>query len=145
MRNRAWRRKRTEAVWNHRCKEHMYMALIPSNEKVTFVSKQSGRVYAVPKSWRFPLNWKDFKSNVKWSKYLRDQGKIQSDKWEQMDNHHKNKLNRRLSRKLINEGLKEWDDMYLEDVDYDSLFDNAIKFDSLDEINDFLRNSRFSL
>lgn len=108
-------------------KEHIDFALIPSEEKQTIISKLTGRKITFPKYWRSPSTWVEFKNDVKWARLLRDQGRIQSDMSDKIDAHHKNKLERRHSKKQIDEGINEyenetddWDDWIPES--YDEIF-----------------------
>lgn len=126
-RTRAWRRKKTQSVWKRRLKEHIDLALIPSKEQMTIISQLTGRKLTFPKSWREPKTWVEFKNEVKWARLLRDQGRIQSDMGDKIDAHHKNKLERNNSKKLIDEGINEyenetddWDDWIPES--YDEIF-----------------------
>lgn len=114
-RTRAWRRKKTQSVWKRRLKEHIGMALIPSKEKEIIIMNGSGKMLVFPKSWRSPDTWKEFKNEVRWSRYLRDQGKISSDKSEQIDAHHKNKISRSLAKRNVGDGIDEYYDEYAED------------------------------
>lgn len=118
-RTRDWRRKKTQSVWKRRLKEHIDFALIPSEKTKTIISKLTGKKYTFPESWRSPSTWKEFKDKVKWSRYLRDQGRIQSDKSEQIEHHHDVKIERRNSKKLINEGIQEHDERYDEGPELD--------------------------
>lgn len=90
-------------------KEHIDLALIPSKEQMTIISQLTGRKLTFPKSWREPKTWVEFKNEVKWARLLRDQGRIQSDMGDKIDAHHKNKLERNNSKKLIDEGINEYE------------------------------------
>lgn len=126
-RNRAWRRKKTQTVWKRRLKEHIDFALIPSKEQITIINAITGRKLKFPLSWREPKTWVEFKNEVKWARLLRDSGRPTTDKSDQIDAYHKNKLERRHSKKLIDEGIEEhenryddWDDWCPES--YDEIF-----------------------
>lgn len=133
-RTRAWRRKKTQSIWKRRLKEHIDFALIPSKEQQTIISQLTGRKLTFPKEWRSPKTWVEFKNEVKWARLLRDSGRPATDKGDQIDAHHKNKLERRHSKRVINEGIEEYDDIYSEDPDIDSWFDSDWNPESYDEI-----------
>lgn len=131
-RTRAWRRKKTQSVWKRRLKEHIDFALIPSKEQLTIISSITGRTLKFPLSWREPKTWKEFKNEVKWARLLRDSGRPATDKSDQIDAHHKNKLERHHSKKLIDEGIEEHEDRYAEDSE--DWFDEGRDPKSYDEI-----------
>lgn len=131
-RSRAWRRKKTQSVWKRRLKEHIDFALIPSKEQLTIISQITGRKLTFPKSWREPKTWVEFKNDVKWARLLRDSGRPATDKSDQINAHHKNKLERRHSKKLIDEGIEEHEDRYSENEDL--LFDEEWNPESYDDI-----------
>lgn len=109
-RSRAWRRKRTEAVHNRRCKEQMSMARIFVEDIIR--KDKSGKVVAHFKKWRKVFSWKEFKDKVKWAHLLRDQGCICTDVYEQIEAHSKVKKERANNKSVIADGVQEYVEDY---------------------------------
>ena len=117
MRDRAWRRKKTESKWNSRCKKFMFdSTILDGNKEYSFNmsdvnGKKSRRTIIIP-NYRKPSTWKEMKEKDPWAKYLRDSSTSRSYVSDQMDAKHTNKLLRIESKKLINDGIQEWLDEF---------------------------------
>ena len=125
IRNRSWRRKQTQSVWNRRCKKFMFQGLIENGSKVVTCTTLDGKkIQFTRRMWRKPSTWKDFKENDPWAKYLKDGNPYHRFVSDKEDAKHKIKLQRINNKKLIIEGIQEWDDIYdetLEDFFYINL------------------------
>ena len=130
MRDRAWRRKKTESKWNSRCKKFMFDSII-SDGKIEYSFKVSNdnsdngnkktRCTVIIPNLRKPSTWKEMKKLDPWAKYLKNSSTSRSCISNQIDARKKIKLQRMDNKKLINEGIQEWDDIYdetLEDLFY---------------------------
>lgn len=115
MRDRAWRRKKTESKWNSRCKKFMFDSIILDGDiEYSFkISEGNGkkirRTIIIP-NFRKPLTWREMKECDPWAKYLKNSSTSRSYISDQMDARRKNKLQRIESKKLINNGIQEWFD-----------------------------------
>ena len=126
MRNRAWRRKKTESKWNSRCKKFMFGSIFRDGDKEYSFNISDGdgkkirRTIMIP-NLRRPTSWKEMKKLDPWARFLRNGSGRRTYVSDQMDAKHKIKLQRINNKKIINEGIQEWDDMYdetLEDIFY---------------------------
>ena len=126
MRNRAWRRKKTESKWNSRCKKFMFDSIFTDGKKEYSFNISDGdgkkirRTIMIP-NLRRPTSWKEMKKLDPWARFLRNGSGRRTYISDQMDDKRKIKLQRINNKKLINEGIQEWDDMYdetLEDIFY---------------------------
>lgn len=76
MRDRAWRRKKTESKWNSRCKKFMFdSTILDGNKEYSFNmsdvnGKKFRRTIIIP-NYRKPYTWKEMKEKDPWAKYLR--------------------------------------------------------------------------
>ena len=117
IRNRAWRRKKTESKWNSRCKKFMFESIISDGDKeYSFdISDDNGkkiRRTIIIHNYRKPLTWKEMKKCDPWAKFLKNGSGYRTYVSDQMDAKRKIKLQRVNSKKLINEGIQEYDDIY---------------------------------
>ena len=113
MRDRAWRRKKTESKWNSRCKKFMFDSVIEDGKRVSSYEDSNGdKKTVIIKNFRKPSTWKEMKEKDPWAKYLRDSSTSRSYVSDQMDAKHTNKLLRIESKKLINDGIQEWFDEF---------------------------------
>lgn len=113
IRNRAWRRKKTESKWNSRCKKFMFDSIFTDGKKFR-------RTIMIP-NLRRPTSWKEMKKLDPWARFLKNGSGRRTYIADQMDAKHKIKLQRINNKKIINEGIQEWDDIYdetLEDIFY---------------------------
>ena len=126
MRNRAWRRKKTESKWNSRCKKFMFGSIFRDGKKEYSFKISDGdgkkirRTIMIP-NLRRPTSWKEMKKLDPWARFLKNGSGRRTYISDQMDAKHKIKLQRINNKKIINEGIQEWDDMYdetLEDIFY---------------------------
>lgn len=118
MRDRAWRRKKTESVWNNRCKRFLFESRIEDGKKVHSYTNDEGvkKLYVVP-NFRKPENWKEMKKKDPWAKYLKNSSTFRSWVSDQLDAKHTKKLQRINAKQQINEGILEWEDRF-DDFDY---------------------------
>lgn len=113
MRDRAWRRKKTESKWNSRCKKFMFDSTIEDGQRASSYEDSNGdKKIVIIKNFRRPSTWKEMKEKDPWAKYLRDSSTSRSYVSDQMDAKHTNKLLRIESKKLINDGIQEWFDEF---------------------------------
>ena len=113
MRDRAWRRKKTESKWNSRCKKFMFDSVIEDGKRVASCVDSSGdKKTVIIKNFRKPSTWKEMKEKDPWAKYLKNSSTSRSWVSDQMDAKHTNKLLRIESKKLINDGIQEWLDEF---------------------------------
>lgn len=113
MRDRAWRRKKTESKWNSRCKRFLFESRIEDGKKVHTYTNDEGikKVYVVP-NFRKPSTWKEMKKDDPLAKYLRDSSTSRSWVSDQLDAKHAKKLQRVNAKRQINDGILEWDEIY---------------------------------
>lgn len=118
IRDRAWRRKKTEAKWISRCKRFIFDSIITDGTKVhSYIDMNGNKKTILVTKWRRPLDWKDMKKNDPWAKYLRDSSTSRSYVSDQMDAKREIKLIRAEGKKVIDEGLQEWEDLYDESLE----------------------------
>ena len=122
MRDRAWRRKKTESKWNNRCKRFMFDSIIEDGKRIhSFVTKDGVKKTMLIPNWRKPVSWKEMKKSDPWAKYLKNSSTSRSWISDQLDAKHAKKLQRVNNKQIINEGLQEYEDLYdesFEDFDY---------------------------
>lgn len=130
IRNRAWRRKKTESKWNSRCKKFMFDSIFKDGEiEYSFnISDGNGkkirRTIMIP-NLRKPTSWKEMKERDPWARFLKNgSGRCTYIK-DQMDAKRKIKLQRINNKKIINEGIQEWDDMYDETLEDNFYLNNV--------------------
>lgn len=130
MRNRAWRRKKTESKWNSRCKKFMFSSIFRDGDKEYSFNmsdvdgKKFRRTIMIP-NLRRPTSWKEMKKLDPWARFLRDGSGRHTYISDQMDAKHKVKLQRINNKKLINEGIQEYDDIYDETLEDNFYLNNA--------------------
>lgn len=130
MRNRAWRRKKTESKWNSRCKKFMFSSVFrDGDEEHSFnISDGNGkkirRTIMIP-NLRRPTSWKEMKKLDPWARFLRNGSGRRTYVSDQMDAKHKVKLQRINNKKLINEGIQEYDDIYDETLEDNFYLNNV--------------------
>ena len=117
IRNRAWRRKKTESKWNSRCKKFMFESIISDGDKeYSFNTSDANgkkiRRTIIIHNYRKPLTWKEMKKCDPWARFLKNGSGYRTYVSDQMDAKRKIKLQRVNSKKLINEGIQEYDDIY---------------------------------
>lgn len=125
MRDRAWRRKKTEAKWNSRCKRFMFDSVIKDGKIIrSYVDSEGNRKTFLVPNFRKPLTWREMKKDDPWAKYLKNSSTSRSWVSDQLDAKHMNKLQRIESKKLIEEGVQEWiDDM---DESFECWYDETL-------------------
>lgn len=130
IRNRAWRRKKTESKWNSRCKKFMFDSIFKDGDiEYSFkISDGNGkkirRTIMIP-NLRKPTSWKEMKERDPWARFLKNgSGRCTYIK-DQMDAKRKIKLQRINNKKIINEGIQEWDDMYDETLEDNFYLNNV--------------------
>ena len=117
IRNRAWRRKKTESKWNSRCKKFMCDSIFTDGKReYSFnISDNNGkkirRTVMIP-NLRRPTSWKEMKKLDPWARFLKNGSGYRTYISDQMDAKRKIKLQRINNKKIINEGIQEWDDMW---------------------------------
>ncbi len=121
-RGRAWRRKKTESKWNSRCKRFMFESLVKDGMQVRSYTDMNGekKLRVVP-NYRKPTTWKEMKKLDPWAKFLKNSSTSKSWVSGQFDAKHANKMTRINSRRVIEEGMQEYDNRYdesLEDQEY---------------------------
>ena len=130
IRNRAWRRKKTESKWNSRCKKFMFDSIFRDGEiEYSFnISDGNGkklrRTIMIP-NLRKPISWKEMKERDPWARFLKNGSGYRTYISGQMDAKRKVKLQRVNNKKLINEGIKEYDDIYNETLEYNFYINNV--------------------
>lgn len=130
MRNRAWRRKKTESKWNSRCKKFMFSSIFRDGDKEYSFnisdgdSKKIRRTIMIP-NLRRPTSWKEMKKLDPWARFLRNGSGCRTYVSDQMDAKHKVKLQRINNKKLINEGIQEYDDIYDETLEDNFYLNNV--------------------
>lgn len=126
MRDRAWRRKKTCSIWNSRCKKFMFEGRIEDGTVVRSVCDQSEnkKSHIIIKAWRKPETWKEFKTKDPLAKYLKNSTTSRTYIYDKLEAKHKNKLQRALNKKAINEGIQEYEDLY--DETYESWYNEDV-------------------
>ena len=128
IRNRAWRRKKTESKWNSRCKKFMFDSIFRDGDieysfKIYYGGKKIRRTIMIP-NLRKPTSWKEMKERDPWARFLKNGSGYCTRISDQMDAKRKIKLLRVNNKKLINEGIQEYkeydetleDNFYLNNV-----------------------------
>lgn len=112
-RNRCWRRKKTEAKWNSRCKKFCWDSMIEDARKLlTYIDTHGTKKTVSVCTLRHPSSWKEMKQKDPWAKYLKNHSTSRSWVSEQLDAKRANKLQREDNKKIIKEGIKEYDELY---------------------------------
>ena len=130
IRNRAWRRKKTESKWNSRCKKFMFDSIFRDGEiEYSFnISDGDGkklrRTIMIP-NLRRPTSWKEMKKLDPWARFLRNGSGRRTYISDQMDAKRKVKLQGINNKKLINEGIQEYDDVYDETLEDNFYLNNV--------------------
>lgn len=122
IRNRAWRRKKTESKWNSRCKKFMFDSLFKDGDieysfKISDGNGKKIRRTIMIANLRRPTSWKEMKKCDPWAKFLKNGSGYRTRISAKMDAKRKIKLQRVNNKKLINEGIQEYDET-LEDNFY---------------------------
>lgn len=130
IRNRAWRRKKTESKWNSRCKKFMFGSIFRDGDKEYSFNisvgngKKIRRTIMIP-NLRRPTSWKEMKKLDPWARFLRNGSGRRTYISNQMDAKRKIKLQRINNKKLINEGIQEYDDIYDETLEDNFYLNNV--------------------
>lgn len=130
IRNRAWRRKKTESKWNSRCKKFMFDSIFRDGDiEYSFkISDGNGkkirRTIIIP-NLRRPTSWKEMKKLDPWARFLKNGSGYHTYISDQMDAKRKIKLQRINNKKLINEGIQEYDDIYNETLEDNFYLNNV--------------------
>ena len=130
IRNRAWRRKKTESKWNSRCKKFMFDSIFRDGEiEYSFnISDGDGkklrRTIMIP-NLRKPISWKEMKKRDPWARFLKNGSGYRTYVSDQMEAKRKIKLQRVNSKKLINEGIQEYNDIYDETLEDNFYLNNV--------------------
>lgn len=112
-RNRCWRRKKTESKWNSRCKKFCWDSLIKDAEKlITYLDSRGTKKTVQVCTLRHPSSWKEMKQKDPRAKYLKNHSTSHSWVSDQLEAKRNNKLQRVNSKRLIKEGLKDYEDLY---------------------------------
>lgn len=122
IRNRAWRRKKTESKWNSRCKKFMFDSIFKDGDieysfKISDGNGKKIRRTIIIANLRRPTSWKEMKKCDPWAKFLKNGSGYRTRISDKMDAKRKIKLQRINNKKLINEGIQEYDET-LEDNFY---------------------------
>lgn len=130
IRNRAWRRKKTESKWNSRCKKFMFSSIFRDDDKeysfnMSNVDGKKFRHTIMIPNLRKPTSWKEMKNRDPWARFLRNGSGRRTYISDQMDAKHKVKLQRINNKKLINEGIQEYDDIYDETLEDNFYLNNV--------------------
>lgn len=129
IRNRAWRRKKTESKWNSRCKKFMFDSIFRDGDKeysfkIHDGGKKIRRTIMIP-NLRRPTSWREMKKLDPWTRFLKNGSGYRTYISDQMDAKRKIKLQRINNKKLINEGIQEYDDIYDETLE-DNFYFNTV-------------------
>lgn len=130
IRNRAWRRKKTESKWNSRCKKFMFDSIFKDGDiEYSFkISDGNGkkirRTIMIP-NLRKPTSWKEMKKCDPWARFLKNGSGYCTRISTKMDAKRKIKLQRVNNKKLINEGIQEYDDIYDETLEDNFYLNNV--------------------
>lgn len=130
IRNRAWRRKKTESKWNSRCKKFMFDSIFKDGDREYSFKISDGNGKKIRRTimianLRRPTSWKEMKKCDPWAKFLKNGSGYHTYKWAQMDAKRKIKLHRINNKKLINEGIQEYDDIYDETLEDNFYLNNV--------------------
>lgn len=130
IRNRAWRRKKTESKWNSRCKKFMFDSLFKDGDREYSFKISDGNGKKIRRTimianLRRPTSWKEMKKCDPWAKFLKNGSGYHTYKWAQMDAKQKIKLQRINNKKLINEGIQEYDNIYDETLEDNFYLNNV--------------------
>lgn len=122
IRNRAWRRKKTESKWNSRCKKFMFDSIFKDGDieysfKISDGNGKKIRRTIMIANLRRPTSWKEMKKCDPWAKFLKNGSGYRTCISAKIDAKRKIKLQRVNNKKLINEGIQEYDET-LEDNFY---------------------------
>lgn len=130
IRNRAWRRKKTESKWNSRCKKFMFDSIFKDGDiEYSFkISDGNGkkirRTIMIP-NLRKPTSWKEMKKRDPWARFLKNGSGYCTSISAKMDAKQKIKLQRVNNKKLINEGIQEYNDIYDETLEDNFYLNNV--------------------
>lgn len=129
IRNRAWRRKKTESKWNSRCKKFMFNSIFKDGDKeysfkIHDGGKKIRRTIIIP-NLRRPTSWKEMKKCDPWARFLKNGSRYRTSISAKMDAKQKIKLQRVNNKKLINEGIQEYDDIYDETLEDNFYLNNV--------------------
>lgn len=129
IRNRAWRRKKTESKWNSRCKKFMFDSIFRDGDieysfKIHDGGKKIRRTIMIP-NLRKPTSWKEMKERDPWARFLKNGSGYCTCISDQMDAKRKIKLQRVNNKKLINEGIQEYNDIYDETLEDNFYLNNV--------------------
>ena len=86
--------------------------------------KKFRRTIMIP-NLRRPTSWKEMKKLDPWARFLRNGSGRRTYVSDQMDAKHKVKLQRINNKKLINEGIQEYDDIYDETLEDNFYLNNV--------------------
>ena len=130
IRNRAWRRKKTESKWNSRCKKFMFDSLFKDGDieysfKISDGNGKKIRRTIMIANLRRPTSWKEMKKYDPWAKFLKNGSGYHTYKSAQIDAKRKIKLQRVNNKKLINEGIQEYNDIYDETLEDNFYLNNV--------------------
>lgn len=130
IRNRAWRRKKTESKWNSRCKKFMFDSIFRDGDiEYSFNISDGGgkklrRTIMIP-NLRKPTSWKEMKERDPWARFLKNGSGYRTYISDQMDAKRKIKLQRVNNKKLINEGIQEYNGIYDETLEDNFYLNNV--------------------
>ena len=129
IRNRAWRRKKTESKWNSRCKKFMFDSIFKDGDieysfKIYYGGKKIRRTIMIP-NLRKPTSWKEMKERDPWARFLKNGSGYRTYVSDQIDAKRKIKLQRVNNKKLINEGIQEYNDIYDETLEDNFYLNNV--------------------
>lgn len=129
IRNRAWRRKKTESKWNSRCKKFMFDSIFRDGDieysfKIHDGDKKIRRTIMIP-NLRRPTSWREMKKCDPWARFLKNGSGYRTYVSDKIDAKRKIKLQRVNNKKLINEGIQEYDDIYDETLE-DNFYINNV-------------------
>lgn len=130
MRNRAWRRKKTESKWNSRCKKFMFDSIFKDGDieysfKISDGNGKKIRRTIIIANLRRPTSWKEMKKCDPWAKFLKNGSRYRTSISAKIDAKRKIKLQRVNNKKLINEGIQEYDDIYDETLEDNFYLNNV--------------------
>lgn len=129
IRNRAWRRKKTESKWNSRCKKFMFNSIFKDGDKeysfkIHDGGKKIRRTIIIP-NLRRPTSWKEMKKCDPWARFLKNGSGYRTSISAKMDAKQKIKLQRVNNKKLINEGIQEYNNIYDETLEDNFYLNNV--------------------
>ena len=131
IRNRAWRRKKTESKWNSRCKKFMFDSIFRDGDieysfKISDGNGKKIRRTIMIANLRRPTSWREMKKLDPWARFLKNGSGYRTYISDQMDAKRKIKLQRVNNKKLINEGIQEYDDIYDETLEDNYYLNNVV-------------------